>query len=204
MAFQSVPDTAEIDMIYTYNGVTVQNVFYARLVGGYALTDLQAVADKIDSIWPVTFITEQPSEVIYLRTEVRGLENENDLVAVQGISSGTGTHPGVALPNQVTFSIKKTSGLTGRSARGRCYWIGIPRDQLEDADENQLKAAFVLAIVADIDFVRTSIETVGLWEAVLVSRFANSLKRAEGVTFPWKGTTFVDVRVDTNRGRLPA
>lgn len=204
MAFQAVVDAAEIDHIMTLNGVTVQNTHYARLVGGYGLADLQALADEIDLIFTTTFKTDTPSEVTYVRTEVRGLAFENDLVAIQAAGTDTGTHGGDALPNQVTFSIKKSSGLTGRSARGRTYWIGVPDSETVAADENFLTATYVANIVADIDFVRNRIATVGLWEPVLVSRFSGGVKRAFGVTFPWISTTNVDTRLDTNRGRLPA
>ncbi len=203
MAFQAVPNTAQVNMIYSFNSVPALNTFYAERDGGYALSDLQALADRIDLAWPITFQNDQPSEVDYVKTEVRGLAVENDLVAESAVSAGTGTHIGVSLPNNVTFSIKKTSGLTGRSARGRTYWIGVPRDQVGNPDENHLLVAYADAIVADIDFIRIEIENVGLWKAVLVSRFANKVKRTTGKTFPWLSTVRVDAQVDTNRGRLP-
>lgn len=204
MAFQSVPDTAEINMLYTLNDVAAQNVFYAEHPGGYSEANLQALADAVDLIWPITFQNEQPAEVTYVKTEVRGLENENDFVVESAVSTGNGTHGAVSFPNQVTFAIKKTSGKSGRSARGRTYWIGIPLNQVEPTDENMMLAAYAASIVANIDFVRTTINATGTWEAVLVSRFADSQKRAEGVTFPWSGTTNVDLRLDTQRGRLPS
>ena len=203
MAFQKVVDVAEIDMIFTLNGVTAQNVFYAKLPGGYALGNLQALADQIDVNWQGNWRTEQPAEAFYVRTEVRGLAVENDLVATASVSSNAGTHISAALPNNVTFAIKKQSGFTGRSARGRCYWIGIPQSEITVADENLLAAAYAALIVANVDTVRTSINTVGLWEAVLVSRQQGGLKRSEGVTFPWVSTINTDLRVDTQRSRLP-
>lgn len=204
MAFQAVLDTAEINMIFSQNGVTVQNTHYARLPGGYNQIDLQALADKIDTLFLITFVTEVTNETIYLRTEVRGLANENDLVATQNAGTAPGTHTGNNLPNNVTFAIKKSSGLTGRSARGRIFWIGVPRTELDGLDENLLIAAYAAQIVADIDFIRVSIATVGLWEPVLVSRFTNGAKRPTGTTFPWISTSNVDLIVDTHRGRLPA
>lgn len=203
MAFQSVPETAEIDVIYTLNGAIVQNVFYGRLTGGYGLADLQALCDKIDLRIAGNWLADQPAEAIYVRTEVRGLEDENDLTVEQNLSAGVGAHAGAALPNNVTFSIKKTSGLTGRSARGRSYWIGLPKTELQAANENFLNAAYAVLLVANIQSIREGIETVGTWQAVLVSRFAGGVKRDDGVTFPWIGETNVDLRVDTNRGRLP-
>lgn len=202
MAFQKVVDTAEIDMIFSQNGVTVQNTFYAKLPGGYTLTDLEAMADRIDSQWNSTWKVRQNADTTYLRTEVRGLAEENDHVATDSTSTGPGTHIGGALPNNATFAIKKESGLTGRSARGRCYWIGLAASELTSADENELESVYVALLVAAVDDIREAIETVGTWEAVLVSRFANGVARSEGKTFEWNSSSNVDARIDTQRRRL--
>lgn len=203
MAFQAVPDTAEIDMIFTMNGVAAQNVFYAELSGGYVKADLEALAAQIDLQWDGTWKVNQPAEVSYLRTEVRGLALENDLVVTDATSAGVGTHIGNITPNNVTFAIKKESGLSGRSARGRTYWIGIPTGELLIADENQLKSAYITLIVDAVDDIRQGIVALTGWQPVLVSRFQNSAKRSVGVTFPWISSINVDTRIDTQRGRLP-
>lgn len=203
MAFQAVTDTVEIDMIFTLNGVAAQNVFYAKKPGGYALPDLVTLATQIDVNWQGNWRTEQPLEAVYVRTEIRGLAVENDISTSNNTSANPGSDISPTLPNNVTFAIKKESGLTGRSARGRTYWIGIPQDKLVAADENTLSAAFIAALVANVDSVRTSINAVALWEPVLVSRFAGGVQRAFGVTFPWISSTNVNVVIDTQRGRLP-
>ncbi len=203
MAFQPVVDTVEIDMIFTLNGVAAQNVFYAELVGGYVLADLVALAAQIDVNWQGNWRAQQPAEVSYLRTEVRGLALPNDITTSDNTSANPGLHASATLPNNVTFSIKKESGLTGRSARGRTYWIGVPQNTLQVPDENLLQSAYVALIVAAVDTVRTSIIAVPLWTPVLVSRFFEGAPRAFGAKFPWVSTTNVDERVDTQRGRLP-
>lgn len=203
MAFQPVPDTAEIDIIFTLNGETCQNVFYAELEGGYTLADLQALADAVDIQWDTAWKADQPPEVLYVRTEVRGLANENDFLASANASAGAGTNVSSALPNNVTFAVKKESGLTGRSARGRTYWIGIPQAELSASDENTLNSAYVTAVVSNVNAIRTVINVTGLWVAVLVSRFTAGAQRSEGKTFVWVATTNVNNVIDTQRGRLP-
>lgn len=203
MAFQSVPDTAEIDMIFTLNGVAAQNVFYAERAGGYVKADLDALAAQIDLQWDGTWKALQNGEVSYLRTEVRGLDVENDLVVTDNTSAGVGIKVGAALPNNVTFAVKKESGLSGRSARGRCFWIGVPTAELESTDENQIKAAYITSMVAAVDDIREGIVALTGWTPVLVSRFQGGAKRTTGKTFPWISSTNVDTRVDTQRGRLP-
>ncbi len=203
MAFQKVVDTAAVDHIFTLNGVTVQNTHYAKIPGGYNLAALQSVADSIDNIFVDTFQADMPTEVSYVRTDVRGLAVINDLIATQNAGAADGTNIGSALPNNVTFAIKKGSGLTGRSARGRIFWIGIPESELTNANENFLVSTYITSIVADIDLIRTRLDALAGWEAVLVSRFTLGALRSEGKTFPWVTTTNVDARIDTHRGRLP-
>lgn len=202
MAFQRVPNTAEIDVIYTLNGINVQNVFYGEFAAGYSLSDLQALADQIDLQVSVSWLPDQPSEANYVRTEVRGLDAEFDLVATQNANAGPGTDIAQTLPNNVTLSIKKSSGLTGRSARGRTYWIGILEDKMDSSNENLLVQAYVDTIVADVDFIRTKTDVLPGWAAVLVSRFSNGVKRTEGKTFPWVTSVAVNNRIDTQRTRL--
>ncbi len=204
MAFQSVPETAQINIIYTYNSVTCENVLYGRKTGGYSVGDLAALAAQIDTQINSSWLPLQPAEAVYLRTEVRGLENENDLVVENNTNTGPGTDLTDPVPNNVTFAIRKSSGLTGRSARGRLYWIGIPRDKLTSPDENNLLSTYVTALVDAVDDQRVGINAVTGWAAVLVSRFQGGAKRAEGVTFPWLSTGAIDARVDTQRGRLPS
>ena len=173
------------------------------MAGGYTLPDLQAIADIVDLQIQGTWKPNQPPEAIYLRTEVRGLAFQNDLIATQNLSQGPGVATSNALPNNVTFSIKKQSPLTGRSARGRTYWIGIPNGQIDPVNENLINAAFAAAIVSSVGDIRNAINSVGLWKAVLVSRFTGGVVRPVGVTFDWVSETNVDLRVDTLRTRLP-
>lgn len=204
MAFQPVVDTVEIDIIYTLNAEPVQNVLYAELPGGYILADLVALAAQIDTQVNGTWKPQQPPEAVYVRTEVRGLALQNDLTASNNTNAGPGLIGAATLPNNVTFSIKKESGLTGRSARGRLYWIGVPFNQIQATNENLLNAAYVTAIVAAVDSQRVGILAVGAWLPVLVSRFSEGIPRVTGRTFGWVSTTNVDDRIDTQRGRLPS
>ncbi len=203
MPFQAVVDTVEIDIIYTQHAQILQNVFYAKLPGGYVLADLEALAVGIDAQVQGTWKTQQVIEAFYDRVEVRGLAEENDLIATNNTNAGVGGNVNGALPNNVTLSIKKESGRTGRSARGRTYWIGCPQDKLKASDENMFQAAYVTSVTTAVDTIRQQIPSIGLWEAVLVSRFSGGLPRAFGLTFPWVSSVAVNDVVDTQRGRLP-
>ncbi|KKK69595.1 hypothetical protein LCGC14_2932440, partial [marine sediment metagenome] len=95
---------------------------------------------------------------------------------------------------------KKTSGQTGRSARGRLYWIGLTTAQL-DVNENMIGAVAAAAIVTNIASMRGSIGG-SVWTPVIVSRVNAGVKRPEGKTFTWTGESTVDTNVDSQRRRL--
>lgn len=203
MAFQPVINTAEIDVIYTLNLEVCQNVFYAKFGGAYTQANLQALADAVGGAVQGNWLPLQPPEAAFIRTEVRGLTIENDFFAISLIGAGSGGDIVEAYPNNVTFSIKKASGLTGRSARGRTYWIGIPQDKTSAPDENHITDAYRDALVLAVSAIKDTINAEFNWDAVLVSRFSGGVKRPTGVTFDWATTLAVDKRIDTQRNRLP-
>ncbi len=200
MAFQSVPNTAEIVVTYLQNGVNMNNVMQAFLATPYDLTDLQVLADAVDVAVAANWLPIQTLDCSYVRTTVRGLEFENDIEVLADASAGFGTDVVSGLPNSVTFAIKKQSALTGRNARGRLYWIGMPKDVLQ-ANENRLITADADAIEAAVDAVRAAI-TATIWQAVIVSRFKDNVKRPTGIVNDWINSEAVDIDVDTQRPRL--
>lgn len=201
MAFQSVPNTVKIEVIYNQNFEPMLNTFYAKFNGTYQQSDLQVLADNIDLTVGTFWLPLQTFDAAYLRTEVTGLEFENDVTASSNVSAGTGGVGLEGLPNSVTLSVKKSSGLTGRSARGRNYWMGVPNNEL-GGNENTIKGPYIASVEVALDLIRTATDTTLSFEAVLVSRFSNGVARAVGVTFKWLSTTCVNDFVDSQRGRL--
>jgi len=200
MAFQSVPQTAEIVVRYTGQGSNMVNVMAARLVGGYSLSDVELLAGAVDAVVGLQWLAIQTDEVTYVQTNVRGLELINDVEAVNDDNTGPGALTAVGLPGNATVAIKKQSGLTGRSARGRLYWIGLTNLNLQ-VDKNKLDAVAVNAIEFALEATRTAILGVG-WTPVIVSRFLDGVLRPTGATFNWINTEAVNFDVDSQRRRL--
>lgn len=201
MAFQRVPNTVQVSIVYLQNGETMINTFYGTFIGSYTQADLDLLALNVDLTVTNFWRPLQTLDTTYVRTEVKGLDAENDFVAENNDSSGVGGDASGGLPNSVTLSIKKSSGLSGRSARGRIYWMGIPSNKLQ-SNENFVSASYITAVEDAVDLIRDAIDTTSSFEATLVSRFSNGVQRVLGVTFNWTSTTCVDQVVDTQRGRL--
>jgi len=200
MAFQRVPDTASVTLVFLQNGENLINTVHASKLGGYDLSQIAFLANAIDNNVAVDMRPEMVADSSYVRTEVRGLNSENDFLDLDGTNAGPGAILGPGLPNNVTLSIKRASGVTGRSARGRVYFVGLAASEL-DANENVLDATAAANKAIAWDQIRVTIASAG-WLPVIVSRFTGGAQRAEGVTFPWLSTVAVNANIDSQRGRL--
>lgn len=200
MAFQAVPNVAEVTIIFTQNLETITNTFHMLKALGYDQTDINFLAGRADTQAGVQLLPEMTTDCVYERSEVRGLSVENDLFAFAAASSDSGALVATGLPNSATLSIKKSSAFTGRSARGRWYFNGLPEDGLA-SNENQWAAATADGAVAAIEALRVGVEA-GDWVPVIVSRYTGGVLRPVGVTFPWIATVAVNNNVDSQRRRL--
>lgn len=200
MAFQSVPNGAEIVITYSGHGQEFKNVLNATHLGGYVLADLVALAVAVDASVAADWLTIQSLDYIYLNTVVRGLEFINDQEVLNSTNTGPGLGAAAALPDNVTLSVKKSSGLTGRGARGRLYWIGTTLTQIA-TNENQYTTAGAAQILGSVGAMRNAIAAT-TWVPAIISRYLDGVKRAQGAAFPWISTVLVNNNVDSQRRRL--
>ena len=200
MAFQPVPNTAEVTVVFEQNLRAITNTFHAEKLGGYSAADISTLANLVDSLVASELLPIITLDCAYKFTEVRGLAVENDLADTDGTNAGPGLIAVEGLPNNVTLSLKKASAFTGRSARGRWYFCGLSVNALE-ANENQWNQVSVDAAVIGVEGIRLGV-AAGPWTPVVVSRFTNNAPRPFGITFDWILTVAVDRFVDSQRNRL--
>lgn len=204
MAYQRVPNTAEVVVRYEMAGNPFVNIYHAERSAPYAQIDLDALATAVDSGPAASLLADLSLAVDYVRTDVRGLNAENDMTATDNSNAGVGGNSNTPLPNHSAFAIQKRSGLTGRTARGRVYIGGIPRAfiNISAGEYDEMHPTFAAVYVAHVDGFRTGIDAVGLWDPVIVSRYSAGVKRAEGVTFPWVSSTYRSLKLATQRKRM--
>lgn len=202
MAFQSVPETVEIAVLGTVNSQPVQNTFHARKVGGYSEADLENLADYIDATVVSYLLPYISNQVSYDGVEIRGLDSIVDLTGNNGDGAGNGAIVNSPMPNNVSFCVKKLSGFTGRSARGRVYIWGIPANYA-GTNEDYIQTAVAEYYRTYVDEVRQVIDLAG-WVPVIVSRYSNGALREEGVTYEWTTSAITDLRLDSRRDRMPS
>ena len=204
MAYQRVPETAEIRVFYNVGNREVSNVYHAEKVGGYSQSDIDGLAAEVSFVGATAQLASMSGNDAYVRTEVRGLDQENDLFAVDTTGAAAGALSVYPYPQNVSFCIRQLSNVTGRSARGRIYYCGVIRDAFDNSTDGQdrLSVAYANAYLGYIDGMRTTIDNYGTWDPVIVSRYHNSVKRAEAIVFPWISSDYTTRTVATRRSRL--
>lgn len=201
MAFQAVPDTAEAVMVFLGDGGIMTNTHYAKFFGMYDLDDLQDLANVYDEFAADDLVPQLANDVQYLRTEVRGLSAINDLTAQQAAGTGLGLQSSSMYPSNVSWAIKRLSGFTGRSARGRVYVPGIPRNNTQSAGDS-LNLSYAGDLRAAFRTIKDHMAPFN-WTEVIVSRWENGAKRLFGITFNIEDWDYTDLIIDSRRDRLP-
>lgn len=201
MVFQPVINTVEAAIIFDQTTVSTSMTFHFERPDPYDQLLIEALASALDAWAGVLLMPNLGNQLGYVRTEVRGLSSENDLTAQANLNSGVGGIATNALPNNVAWSVRRLSGLTGRSARGRVYVPGIGMTMLQ-TNENLIQVALGDNIVEQLNNIIGPTAALG-WTHVIVSRYSGGVRRPTGVTFPVVEYSPRDYRLDSRRDRLP-
>jgi hypothetical protein len=200
MAFQSVPECAELVIQAVGDGKAMNNVLGFRFPGGYSALDIQALAIAADARIGSDYLPLIHGNITYISALVRGLQDQNDFSSNVGTSTGPGTASGDLLPTNVTFCITVRTALTGRSARGRFY--ALPTGASNQSGVNTFSSAYATALVNFLTQLYLDAGAAG-WTPVIISRFHNNAARPTGVAFNVVNATFRNRIMDSQRGRLP-
>jgi len=200
MAFIPVVNVAAVHVRGSLGAQQTENVFYyksATAITAEMLQDLvDALATHIIGNWLVLLPPQWVGREIYAEdlTEKPGAQATNVEIAGQ-----LGAHATDMQPGNVTLAFQRSSGLSGRSARGRIYWQGIPEGVVTT---NYVTSSFANAVVAALE--STDAIAVALdWIPVIVSLYEDLAPRAAGVTFNILTWKWVDLTIDSMRRRLP-
>jgi hypothetical protein len=182
MAFQSVPQTIEVQWRFVLHSVQMQY----RINIDIGKTPSQADCDQLTSqAWDAWLDYMRPvmGTAISLRSTYA-----RDLQSSPGFEStlfGAGS-PLAGLVGEVVedgqqcINLRFDAGLTGRSTRGRVY---IPSPTTSDIASGEVDGTRLARyLIAFIDLVTET--AFGIGTHVIVSRIANGLLRPTGVTYP--------------------
>lgn len=204
MPFIPAENVARVEMVYSYFGSIIENVYHVLNTVDWDESSLTALA--------VVFNDWEDTEASPFRS------NDISLITIRATDLTTETSPGIevpvtppieggnvvaGLPGNVTASVKMLTGLRGRSFRGRSYWCGLGENQVTG---NTLSTVARDAIVDAMTTLAANIIGEG-WQLCVLSLYSGvdvdgkPIPRTAGVATPV--TSFsMDLNTDSQRRRL--
>jgi hypothetical protein len=124
------------------------------------------------------------------------------LVFPQTPAAGAVATGSTAMPNQNALAVKKSTGVPGRSGRGRWFWPVWASVSL--SNQNTVAAASANAWTAALAAMQAAIEG-GTYpcQVGIVSKQTGGAARASGVFYQITSWSVSDLTIDSQRRRLP-
>jgi len=200
MAFQSVPDTAQASVVWTANGQRCSMTFDFTKITSYTQGDIDQLAIGVD-VWAVNeFVPLLSNQVMYEGVFVRGLESQIDLEAQETDNAQLGSVASAPLQNHSCLSVKRVTGFTGRSARGRVYFP-LHVTNVDATNEDFVGTASADLIKDALDEI-IDVDGGSGWDHCVVSRIRNGVVLSPAVRIPVTEYIVVDREIDTQRRRM--
>lgn len=186
------------ELIYSQDNQIVENVWYNGGVDD-TIADLTAVAEYMESCWRGNLLAMVSEHVSLLRVRCThiGVPNGNS-VEKPADPNANGEETSPPLPNHVTLAVKLTTGLGGRSRRGRKYHIGLCESQvtMNQVVEN-VRAGMQIGYQQWIDDMLTF-----QYPIVIASFISNGIPRPSALVTPVTAA-LIEPTIDSQRRRLP-
>lgn len=202
----TIPTTfgVKVTMVYTYNSQRICNVYHVTNGGAATFAQLQALAVIFQTWENGYYKTIRNNLSLWVGCFTKALDAPGspvwDLIPITFVA-GTGGASG--LPSFTTIAVRHTTGLSGRSYRGRTYLCAVPATQVTLID--QVLGTYVATVNAAFANLRTTLATGG-WTFVVNSLYSgvdgsgHAIPRASGKMTPIV-TSECGVALDTQRHR---
>lgn len=198
MAFQPVPNVAQIRVEGRVDGqLTINDLYFEISGGGITVVNLGNLTGLVGN-WVTAFLTPLLSEN-WTCTRVTGL----DLTTATGPTAevavaAEGEVVAEAVPNNVAACVSFRSGLAGRSFRGRNYVPAIPNNQV---NLNTIDPSLVTALCdAYANMIGAGTFAPG-WQWGVVSRRTAGALRPTGIISPIVAAVMTTPYVRSMRSR---
>lgn len=202
MAFIPVPDVCEVFFEHTGpDDVILGNVMNFRdTIGPVSISSMTTLAAALVA-WYDTDM--QPYKTAgYQLTRLRMRDLTTDGSWVLDYTTGlplVGTSLGNSLPSNVAWCLKLGTNQAGRSKRGRVYHFGLSE---ADVTGNYVESSYAEDVLLGYQNLIADVLAVD-WQWVVVSRQQDGGPLVEGQAYNVATVTATDLRVDTQRRRLP-
>jgi hypothetical protein len=202
MPFVPAAGIAEVFVEHTFNGKPGLGwvLHFESTVLPWTVAILADLGNEIRAWWVAEMQANMTTAVRLDRIRLRDITSQNSPIYDFNTSLPvSGTLTGQSMPGNVAFSIKKNSGLAGRSFRGRVYQFGFNE---ADVDLNSIGAGRANSYVAAWNEARLLVGGLADYGMVICSKFSQGSPRAAAVSTPVTSFSYADLTIDTVRNRV--
>lgn len=202
-AFIPVPGVFKVALNYTLHGQQIANVMHVKSGAGVLTADADRISAVFANWWNTSARLVCSNQTALVRIVLDALDAEASLhkeYTTGWTSAGASTS--VVLSAGVTACFKLSTGIRGRSYRGRFYWPGIKTDAV-NTNLSQLLAAARDSYIASLTALRTGLTGDAAGDKLVIVSYCQD--GAWLVTGIWTEVTGVTghLQLDSMRRRLP-
>lgn len=202
MAFVPVTGIAEVFMEHNLNDKSGVGwvLHYEKTLGAWTNATLVDLAEQLIVWWDTHLQPLVGAHMALTRVRLRDLSTQNGLIAdVTSTLPINGTLSGTPPSNNVAWSLKKSTGLSGRSFRGRIYHMGMTESVVNANLIDTSHGNAVITAWNEALFFSGGVADYGM---VVVSKYSGGNPRVLGLATDCIAIAAADFRVDTRRDRL--
>lgn len=207
--FIPVPNTAFIEMVYSYAGSTIENTFHVQKSTPFTAAELRTLAlafNAWDGTTAPTWASIRTQNSILTTIKSRALDSAAapiDIYVLPVPRAGA-VSAGINLPGNVTFALTWQTGLAGRSQRGRLYFPGLNGFILQGTpNQNLVAASWANDCVTRMNNLISQISALGSGHKLVVTSYmSNGVWRAVGQNTIILNAAYANLAVDNQRRRL--
>jgi hypothetical protein len=208
MPFVPVPNTAGVELRYTFDGQHVENTLDVRLAGAWGAAELATLGADYVTWWTANYKPFASTDLVLTEVVCTDLRTETGpQVTTAPLGGVAGDAVGEIMPGSVTLAVSFRTALRGRSYRGRNYVCGLITDYVSGSQINSSIADAVQAAYSAM--IGMGAFTSDDWTWVVVSRYSGigtdgkPIPRTEGIATPVTQVVITDHTIDSQRRRLP-
>lgn len=199
MPFVPIPNTARCELRFEQDGQQMANIFHVTKDEPMTVGDLNAIGGALVDWWeqllPLVSNTVTLREISLIdQTSANGLA----ILYNTGLPL-IGGDAGAQMPNGTSLAIKWSTGLAGRSFRGRTYHIGFCETHCVG---NEVASGHLANLIAAYQFLISTVTTAG-YSLSVASRVANGVPRTTGIATPILNASVADSTLDRQWKRMP-
>jgi len=188
------------ELLAQKDGQLIENRIMVNVLHAPTPADLAALQTRLQDWINTSYRTLLPTDVTFTGLKLTSQQSIND-IQLQTALALAGTVAAPSAPNETTYCVSLRTGVSGRSARGRFYWLGLAVANI--ATQNRVGALFRTNVTASVQTLIGAIAADG-YQWSIVSYISNGVPRPGGpVYFPVLTATTTDDIVDSQRRRRP-